>query len=238
MLGVVSARLVAPKPFAVQTPWPLPLGVLTICDGEVGLASIAHAADEHLNDGGVPEPLVVVHEALVVLSVSEPVGRVAPPFTYPTVPQAAVGQYWANTGLLPELLFPCTSTFQPEPVPVASSIAKLFICVKDVWAEPFNVTDGSAGIAGADAKARGPGSTAKLVALLAVAASAWAGNEPRINASESAEVQARRAVLAWLLPLVMLALLSRDLAIAACPRDSRVCVTGIDDARRGLFTKI
>jgi hypothetical protein len=91
----------------------------------------------HWRRGELPDdPLRPEKPAPVLLRDSELAGSVAPPLTYPgpeSLAQLAFGQYCANVALWPELASPFAVTFQPELVPVASSIEKVFICAESVW---------------------------------------------------------------------------------------------------------
>jgi hypothetical protein len=106
----------------------------------------------HWSVGAVPVvPLCPEKLAPVLARVSESAASVAPLGTYPSVslPHVAVGQYCANTALLPLPDCPATVTFHPEPLPVASATPKLVIAVVVVWACPLSVIELNVGIAGA-----------------------------------------------------------------------------------------
>src|SRR3954468_6690175 len=106
---------------------PAPAAAETIFTGEAGAASTKQG-ELHWCVGAVPVvPFWAVKPALVLLSVTVFAASVAPLVTYPngSPPQPPpLVQYCLKTALLPPVLSPLTVTFQPEPLPVASSTPK------------------------------------------------------------------------------------------------------------------
>src|SRR3954453_5124901 len=125
---------------------------------------------------------MAVKPAPVLLSLSELAARVlgvvvtypgpGPPLTAVLQPLVAVPsvQYSLKTALLPAAGSPWTLTFQPEPVPVASSPSQVFIVAFPVWAVPLSVIAEKSGTSGFVLKTSDPAVTANCVVSLAALA--------------------------------------------------------------------